>query len=148
MKSENEDESNFKITYLLYADEQYVEISFTSFLALNNKLDETFLIMCVNARSLVNSLYFSKFKGLISGFSFKTDLILITETWIQPFSLSQYKNQNGFKFVTECRKSCIVQVATNVKYCIVLNTSDELTIMQGRILEPRFINIRLKFHNT
>ena len=148
MKSENEDESNFKITYLLYAYELYVEINFTSCLASNNKLDETFSIMCVNVRSLVNPSNFSKFEGLISGFSFKTDAILITETWVQPFSSSQNKNQNDYKFVTECRKSCTVRVVTNVKYCIVFNTSDELTIMQGRILEPIFVNIKLKFHNT
>ena len=111
-------------------------------------LDETFSIMCVNVRSLVNSSNFSKFEGLILGLSFKPDVICVTETWIQPFSSGQYRNLNGYKFVSNCRKSCKGGgVAMYVKSWIDLNTNDELTVMQEKIFKSIFINIRLKSHN-
>ena len=52
LKPENEDESDFEISHLFHADEQYVEISSTNCSAFNNSLDKTFSIMCVNVRSL------------------------------------------------------------------------------------------------
>ena len=148
LKPENEAKSDFEISHLLHANEQYVEISSTNCLAFNNSLDETFSIMCVNVRSLVNSSNFSKFEGLIFGLSFKPDAICVTETWIQPFSSGQYRNLNGYKFVSNCRKLCKGGgVAMYVKSWIDFNTNDELTVMQEKIFESIFINIRLKSHN-
>ena len=54
LKSENE--NDFESSCLLYADNQYMEINSTNCLAFNNNLDETFLIMCVNARYVVSAV--------------------------------------------------------------------------------------------
>ena len=106
LKPENKAESDLEISHLLHADEQYVEINSTNYFAFNNNLKETFSIMCVNVRSLVNSSNFSKFEILIFGLSFRPDVICVTETWIQPFSSGQYGNLSRHKFVSNCRKSC------------------------------------------
>ena len=148
MKPENEAESDFEIIHLLHADEQYVEISSTNCLAFSNNLDKTFTVMCDNVRSLVNSSNYSKLEGLIFGLRIKPDVICVTETWFQPFSFGQYRNLSGYKFVSNCRNSCKGGgVAMYVKSWIDFNANDELTVMQEKIFESIFINIRLKSNN-
>ena len=51
-----------------------------------------FSTLCVNARSIVNPVNFTKIEGLIASLDYKPDVIGITETWEQPNSFGQYKS--------------------------------------------------------
>ena len=61
----------------------------------NNNLQETmsnnyqFSTLCINARSIVNPVNFTKIEGLITLLDYKPDVIGVTETWEQPNSFGQ-----------------------------------------------------------
>ena len=131
------------------AQEQYVEITDVNSLMFNNNINETFTILSANVRSLVNPRNFSKLESMIAGLDFQPDIICITETWIKPLISGQYKNLNGYKFVSNHRSVCKGGgVGIYVKNSLTFNVCDDLTIMQEKIFESIFIDIKLSTGNV
>ena len=62
--------------------EQYLEIQSTKSLIFNKKICNSFLIICVNIRSLSNPLNFSKLESFVYNLNPKPDIIAVTEIWI------------------------------------------------------------------
>ena len=69
----------------------------------NKNKNKTFFSMCLNIRSLVNPHNFNKLECLISELQIKPDIIAINETWEKPSSSGQYKNLNGYNFISNLR---------------------------------------------
>ena len=87
---------------------EYVECHKLQTITSNNNFKNTFTVLSLNIRSIVNSLKFSKLEALLSNMNCKPDVISLTETRIQPSSSGPYKNLNGYNFVSNCRNSCKV----------------------------------------
>ena len=85
---------------------EYVESHKLQTITSNNSFKNTFTVLFLNIRSIVNSLNFSKLEAILSNMNCKPDVISLTETWIQPSSSGPYKNLNGYNFVSNCRNSC------------------------------------------
>ena len=60
--------------------------------------------ICINVRSLVNPINYTKFEGLIAILSYKPDVIGITETWESTSSSGHFKILPGYIFVFNPRK--------------------------------------------
>ena len=82
--------------------EKYIDISSVESLTFNGN---EFLIVCVNMRSIVNLLNFSKLEAFIHNLEPKPDIIAVTETWIQSNAPGPYYNLSGYLFVSNSRKS-------------------------------------------
>jgi len=111
----------------------YLETSQTNFLSFNGSFKNTFSMMCVNIRSLVNSLNYSKLESLLASLNIKPDIIAITETWIQPAAkYCPYNNLPGYSFVSNCRTSFRGGgVGFYVKNNIPFTICNDMTIMQN-----------------
>ena len=59
--------------------------------------------MCANVQLLVNPHNFNKLECLASGLEIKPDIIAINKTWEKPNSSRQYKNINGYNFLSNPR---------------------------------------------
>ena len=80
LDSENID-NDFNYTNVL--NDLYVDAEEAKSLLNNNstKNNHSFTTMCINARSLINPLNFTKLEGLVAALNYKSDVIGITETW-------------------------------------------------------------------
>ena len=95
---------------------------------LNNE-SKKFFTMCINTRSLVNPHNFSKLECLISELEIKPDIIAINETWEKPNSSGQYKNLNGYNFISNPRlKSKGGGVGMYIKNTLIFTINSELSI--------------------
>ena len=67
-------------------------------------------------RSLINLHNFYKLECLISELQTKRDILAINETWKKPSSSGQYKNLNGYNFISNSRlKSKVVGLICTLK---------------------------------
>ena len=62
-----------------------------------------FSTMCINVRSLVNSHNFNKFESLVTVLANKPDIIAINETWENHDSFGEYRNLNGYTYISNPR---------------------------------------------
>ena len=100
--------------------------------------------MCLNIRSLVNPHNFNKLECLISELQIKPDIIAIKETWEKPSSSAQYKNLNGYNFISNPRlKSKSGWVSMYIKNTLVFSLCSELSIMKEKVFESLFIKVRI-----
>ena len=67
-----------------------MEIQSKKSLIFNKKICNSFLIVCVNIRSLSNPLNFSKLERFVYNLNPKPDIIAVTETWIHNNSPGPY----------------------------------------------------------
>ena len=114
----------------------------------NKKNCKSFLIICVNIRSLSNPLNFSKLESFVYNLNPKPDIIAVTETWIQNNSPGPYCYLENYNFISNSRK--ITKgggVGLYIKNCYKFNLIDELTIMNEKIFESIFIKIQLHNEN-
>ena len=113
----------------------------------NKKICNSFII-CVNIRSLSNPLNFSKLESFVHNLNPKTDIIAVTETWIQNNSSGPYCNLENYNFISNSRKVAKGGgVGLYIKNCHKFNLIDELTIMNEKIFESIFIKIQLHNEN-
>ena len=102
-----------------------------------------FSTLCVNARSIVNLVNFTKIEGLIASLDYKPDVIGITETWEQPNSFGQYKCLPGYIFVSNGRmRKKSGGVGLYIKDSLNFYVCNDLTLMNEQIFETIFINIQ------
>lgn len=132
------------LTYLDNIMEEYVECTSRDFLNFNNNPKDNLSVICINMRSLVNSLNFAKLEAFLANLYFKPDIICITETWIQPSVSGAFNNLAGYNFVSNCRKSSKGGgVGMYIKHSISYTVVEKLTIMQDKIFESIFVNIEI-----
>ena len=101
----------------------------------NKKICNSFLIICVNIRSLSNPLNFSKLESFVYNLNPKPDIIAVTETWIQNNSPGPYCYLENYNFISNSRK--ITKgggVGLYIKNCYKFDLIDELTIMNEKFL--------------
>ena len=114
----------------------------------NKKICNSFLIICVNIRSLSNPLNFSKLESFVHNLNPKPDIIAVTETWIQNNSSGPYCYLENYNFISNSRKVAKGGgVGLYIKNCHKFNLIDELTIMNEKIFESIFIKIQLHNEN-
>ena len=102
-----------------------------------------FSTLCVNARSIVNPVNFTKIEGLIASLDYKPDVIGITETWEQPNSFGQYKCLPGYIFISNGRmRKKGGGVGLYIKDSLNFHVCNDLTLMNEQIFESIFINIQ------
>ena len=119
---------------------EYVESHKLQTITSNNSFKNTFTVLSLNIRSIVNSFNFSKLEALLSNMNCKPDVISLTESWIQPSSSGPYKNLNVYNFVSNCRSSYKGGgVAFYVKDKFHFNICDELVEMDEKIFESLYI---------
>ena len=124
---------------------EYVESNKLQTITSNNSFKNTFTVLSLNIRSIVNSFNFSKLEALLSNMNCKPDVISLSKTWIQPLSSGPYKNLNGYNFVSNCRNSCKGGgVAFYVKDKVYFNICDELGEMDEKIFESLCINLKME----
>ena len=104
---------------------KYIDIISVESLIFNGN---EFLIVCVNMRSIVNLLNFSKLEAFIHNLEVKPDIIAVTETWIQSNAPGPYYNLSGYVFVSNSRKSHRGDVGVYVKNIHKFSVVEELTI--------------------
>ena len=99
--------------------------------------------LCINARSIVIPVNFTKIEGLITLLDYKPDVIGVTETWEQPNSFGQYKCLPGYTFVSNGK---IYHrgggVGMYVKNSLSFYVCNDLSVMDEKIFESIFINIQ------
>ena len=71
---------------------------------------QPFSSICVNVRSLLNPINYTKFEGLIASLGYKPDVVGITETWESTSSSGHFKILPGYIFVSNPRKKYKVEV--------------------------------------
>ena len=114
----------------------------------NKQICNSFLIICVNIRSLSNPLNFSKLESFVYNLNAKPDIIAVTETWIQNNSAGIYCNLENYNFISNSKKIAKCgEVGLYIKNCYKFNLIDELTIMNKKIFESIFIKIQLDNKN-
>ena len=140
--SENKEHDNLIGPNSHHFQEQYLEIQSTKSLIFNKKICNSFLIICVNIRSLSNPLNFSKLESFVHNLNPKPDIIAVAETWIQNNSSGPYCNLENYNFISNSRKVAKGGgVGLYIKNCHKFNLIDELTIMNEKIFESIFIKI-------
>ena len=121
---------------------KYIDISSVELLTFNGK---EFLIVCVNMRSIVNLLNFSKLEAFIHNLQVKPDIIAITEIWIQSNVPGPYYNLSGYVFVSNSRKSHRGGgVGVYIKNIHNFSVVEEITIMNEKTFESIFIKIDIQ----
>ena len=114
-------------------------------LSFNNSFKNTFTVLALNIRSIANALNFSKLEALIVSLQCKPDVILVCETWIKPLHSKPYRNLDGYNFVSNCRKiSSRGGIAFFIKNGLQFDTIDELFVMNEKIFESLFINVKVR----
>ena len=137
-------DGDFDIDCSLTLDEQYLESCDIKSIFFNNSFKNTFTVLALNIRSIANALNFSKLKALMANLQCKPDVISVCETWIKPLHSGPYCNLNGYKFVSNCRKiSRGGGVAFFVKNSLQFDIIDELFVMNEKIFESLFINVKV-----
>ena len=112
------------------------------------KICNSFLIICVNIRSLSNPLNFNKLESFVYNLNPKPDIIAVTETWIQNNSPGPYRNLETYTFISNIRK--ITKgggVVLYIKNCYKFNLIDELTTMNEKIFKSILKKIQLHNEN-
>ena len=71
---------------------------------------QPFSSICINVRSLVNPINYTKFEELIATLGYKPGVIGITETWESTNSSGHFKILPGYIFVSNPRKNIKVEV--------------------------------------
>ena len=112
---------------------------------LTSQKNKQFSSLCINIRSLVNPQNFSKLESLISALDVKPDVIAVNETWEKPYCFGQYKNLNGYVYISNPHLKCRgggsgLYIRNNLVFSII----SELTIMEERIYESVFVTIYFK----
>ena len=106
---------------------------------------QPFSSICVNVRSLVNPINYTKFKGLIATLGYMPDVIGITETWESTSSSGHFKILPGYIFVSNPRKKYKGGgVAFYVKQDLKFQILTDLMIMEEKIFESIFIAIQFQ----
>ena len=146
--SENKEHDNLIDPNSHHSQEQYLEIQSTKSLIFNKKICNSFLIICVNIRSLSNPLNFCKLESFVYNLNPKPDIIAVTETWIQNNSPGPYCYLENYNFISNSRKIAKGGgVGLYIKNCYKFNLIDKLTIMNEKIFESIFIKIQLHNEN-
>ena len=110
----------------------------------NKNENKTFFTMCLNLRSLVNPHNFNKLECLILELQIKPDIIAINKTWEKPSSSGQYKNLNGYNFISNPRLKSGGGVGMYIKNTLVFSLCSELSIIKEKIFEFLFIKVHFK----
>ena len=93
----------------------------------------SFPIISVNIRSLVNRNNFTKFEGFLDTLSVKPLIIALNETWISDKSMGPHQSLPGYQFVHKSRKSSVGGgVAFYIEEKIHFNMIEELSIMKEK----------------
>ena len=101
--------------------------------------------ICINVQSSVNPHNFNKLECLVSALETKPDIIAINETWEKPNSSGQYKNLNGYNFLSNPRlKSNGGGVGMYIKSNSVFSINPELSVMNEKIFESLFVTVSFK----
>ena len=144
MDSGRDDEININLLKDVYISAEEVNSYFV-----NDNLQETssnnyqFSTLCINARSIVNPVNFTKSEGLITLLDYKPDVIGVTETWEQPNSFGQYKCLPGYTFVSNGRINHRGGgVGMYVKNSLNFYVCNDQSVMDEKIFESIFINIQ------
>ena len=113
---------------------------------LNNSNNEcTFSTICVDVSSLMNTHTSSKFESLISGLDFQPHIIAVNETWEKPRLTVQFKNLQGYVYVSNPREiSRGGGVGMYIKKNIIVSRSPKLSIMHEKIFESLFIYVHFE----
>ena len=96
--------------------------------------------------SRLNPHNFNKLESLICALDAKLDVIAVNETWEKPNSFGQYRNLNGYVYISNPRLKCRgggsgLYVQNNLMFSII----SDLTIIEERIYESIFITIHFKY---
>ena len=140
----SDDEININLLKDVYISAEEVNSYFV-----NDNLQETssnnyqFSTLCINARSIVNPVNFTRIEGLITLLDYKPDVIGVTKTWEQPNSFGQYKCLPGYTFVSNGRINHRGGgVGMYVKNSLNFYVCNDLSVMDKKIFESIFINIQ------
>ena len=105
---------------------------------------ESFPIVSLNIRSIVNRTNFSKFEAFLASLSIKPMIIAVNETWIKTKSKGPYSKIEGYNFVQNCRKKKTGGgVAFYVAEHLHFTKIESLSIMEEKVFESLFINIEI-----
>ena len=106
---------------------------------------QPFSSICIDFRSLVNSINYTKLEELIATLGYKPDVIGIAETWKSTNSSGHFKIDCGYSFLSNPGKKCKSgDVAFYVKQDLKFQILTDLMIMEEKILESIFIAIQFQ----
>ena len=130
--------------------EPYLESNQTTLLSYDGSLKNTFSMLCVNIRSLINPLNFSKLESLLASLKLQLDIIAITETWIQPVHTPNVCNTlKGYTLISNSRKTCKGDgVVFFIKKNIAFTVCSKRTIMRDKIFESLFVSFEIDGKNA
>ena len=106
---------------------------------------ESFPIISVNIRSIVNSRNFAKFESLLESLSVKPMIIAISESWVTNSSKGAFTKIPGYhKFVQNNRSSTVgggvgFYISEHLHFSII----DSLSIMEEKSFESLFLNVHV-----
>ena len=141
----NETPHNYETEIIPHHSEDYYETSELKSSLLNKSSKNQFIALAVNIRSIANINNFTKLEALVFSLHIKPDVIAVTETWIKPLHSGPFQNLLGYKLISNCRQKYIGGgVAFYVKDNIEYTICDDLTIMNEKIFESVFLNIKNK----
>ena len=125
----------------------YLESNQTTY---DESLKNIFSMLCVNIRSLINPLNFSKVESLLASLKLQPDIIAITETWIQPVHTQNVCNTlKGYTLISNSRKTCKGGgVGLFIKKNIAFTVCSKRTIMQEKIFESLFASFEIGGKNA
>ena len=93
----------------------------------------------------MNPHNFSKFESLISGLDFQPHIIAVNETWGKPHPTGQFKNLQGYIYVSNPRViSRGGGVGMYMKKNIIFSPCPKLSIMHEKMFESLFINVHFE----
>ena len=102
-----------------------------------------FTSVCLNVCSIVNKEHYNLFESWIQSLKFLPDIIAINETWGKKSSLGQFRNLQHYDYISNFRPNLTGGgVALYIKKTINYTLSIDLTLMNERIFESLFIDIK------
>ena len=154
---ENVSGDDFKFTYFSYQTNYSYSNNISSLFFSFFKQDfseeaehfESFPIISLNIRSIVNRENFTKFQAFLQNLSVKPSIIAINETWINDSSKGPFSKLKGYKFVQNNMHDHVGGgVAFYVAEHLHFSKIDSLSTMHEKVFESIFVNIEIDGKNV
>lgn len=147
LDDEDSDSSHLNIDNLQPIPDKYFNASSISLEECNSKmagdLSNKFSSIGVNIRSLANTKNFAKLQVFLNSLSFNPSIIAINETFLRDNNPGPHSSLLDYQFISNCRKSHKGGgVGLYIKNSINCKVRDDLTIMDDKIFESLFVEIK------
>jgi hypothetical protein len=109
---------------------------------------DSFPIISMNVRSIVNKENFTKFQAFLQNLSVRPMIIALTETWINDSSTGPFSKIRGYKFFHNNRHDHVGGgVAFYIADHLHATKIDSLCVMKEKVFESLFLNLDMPGKN-